>query len=363
MSQTVLDYRTPQPPALKPRGPITPIEAVFHVFSGVLLPTGCFLISASRYPLGPEWQMPEWKAYVGLIPSAACAWPFYPFLLFSMVSIARMVWAPKVAAESIWVRLGLYSGVILAFQFSMIQAICCVESTPSPIESIFEAFGLTVLATGGIFIAGLIVRFAGWLITLTLLAAATTIAILFQVWFFFIIAPLALAPAMTMVTCLTLSYLAFKFSRENRGSNYRLLLPAGWLAGYGLAWRTSIAMVMIEYSRLPKTAPNCYIATAAAKGHPRLVGARPGYGFLINDQLCHLKCAELVLHETFPRLHRLIRRVYDVVGPGLASKIRHPLLADFAYLTLKPVEWAVMLILRRVVPDAAALAKTLYGQL
>lgn len=44
-----------------------------------------------------------------------------------------------------------------------------------------------------------------------------------------------------------------------------------------------------------------------------------------------------------------MRRVYDYIGPRLARRLVHPLLADAAYLLLKPFEWLGWEIVRRSV--------------
>jgi hypothetical protein len=72
----------------------------------------------------------------------------------------------------------------------------------------------------------------------------------------------------------------------------------------------------------------------------------------VNCQLRTLKCTELVLMAIAPRLHRMIRKLYDVTGQRLAGKIRHPLLADAAFVTLTPMEWLAGMIMRRIVPDS-----------
>jgi len=45
------------------------------------------------------------------------------------------------------------------------------------------------------------------------------------------------------------------------------------------------------------------------------------------------------------RGHRVLRAVYNRVGPLLASMLFCPILADLAYLSLKPAEWTARLLL------------------
>ncbi len=82
----------------------------------------------------------------------------------------------------------------------------------------------------------------------------------------------------------------------------------------------------------------------------------------MNGQLQYLKLAEIALRTLAPRLHRACRGVYDIFGPAFAREIKSPFMADLAYLTLKPVEWAARAALGAIVPDADALARRLYAE-
>jgi hypothetical protein len=140
---------------------------------------------------------------------------------------------------------------------------------------------------------------------------------------------------------------------------------AAWLAAYIAAWRYDILKMFELYSALPTSPPDCYIATAAAQGHPRFVRSREvklanGKHLQINVQLQRLKCAELAILAVIPPLHTALRKMYDVVGKRLAKGIKYPLLADAAYLMLKPAEWMSFLTLRALVPEIDAISKTMY---
>jgi hypothetical protein len=88
----------------------------------------------------------------------------------------------------------------------------------------------------------------------------------------------------------------------------------------------------------------CFVATAAAKGHPRFVGSRidtnsAGVTVPITQQLITLKTFESLSKARRPRAHRALRYIYNRIGPPLAACIVHPTIADLAYLLLKPAEW------------------------
>ena len=64
--------------------------------------------------------------------------------------------------------------------------------------------------------------------------------------------------------------------------------------------------------------------------------------------------------STAPRLHAALRAVYDRFGPRLAASMTHPLLADVAYMAIKPAEWLATALLRTLLPRFDDLAALLY---
>jgi hypothetical protein len=147
---------------------------------------------------------------------------------------------------------------------------------------------------------------------------------------------------------------------------WQVLTVFTWLAAYLAAWRAAVVLMLQAYARLPTEPPgDCYIATAAARGHGRFVGSREvvchdGSTRRVNPQLAYFKCGELVLKATVPRLHETIRRVYDMLGPRVARLLIHPLVADIAYLALKPLEWLTRVALAVLVGDTSPVAQEMY---
>jgi hypothetical protein len=139
-----------------------------------------------------------------------------------------------------------------------------------------------------------------------------------------------------------------------------------WLGAHVIAWRYDILKMYELYAQLPPTPPpDCYIATAAARGHPAFVRAQrvqraDGTTLCVNAQLQWLKCAELALLAIQPRLHKRLRALYDVVGRPLAHTIENPFAADAAYLLLKPSERAAAFLLWLVVPEIHTIVEKMY---
>ena len=104
------------------------------------------------------------------------------------------------------------------------------------------------------------------------------------------------------------------------------------------------------YDTLPTEAPDCYIATAAAKGHPAFVQSWSNGGLSINQQLQRLKAVEIALQVSMPKIHGWLRKYYDIYGRYCARRIKNPYVADLAYLTLKPIEWCGWILLSIIVP-------------
>jgi hypothetical protein len=160
------------------------------------------------------------------------------------------------------------------------------------------------------------------------------------------------APGLTLASYLSVARVLLTY-RDGKKRGWWLWAP--WLGGYSAAWWGSVVFMLDAYSKLPRAAPSgCYVVTAAAGGHPWLVRSKrmirdDGSVAVMNAQLHRLKLAELFIAAAFPRMHRQLRSVYDRVGPPIARWVStHPVLCDLAYCSLKPLEWAVMLVVATI---------------
>lgn len=118
-----------------------------------------------------------------------------------------------------------------------------------------------------------------------------------------------------------------------------------WIAS--ALWSKSI------YSSLPDKAPdNCFIVTAAGRGHRRLVGPffdveHGGRRVQANNQLITFWKLEKSWREKAPFSHKQFRRVYNLLGPCAAATLRSPWLADLAFIALIPIECIASFINRK----------------
>ena len=79
--------------------------------------------------------------------------------------------------------------------------------------------------------------------------------------------------------------------------------------------------------------------------HPIRLGVRHGHKIIVNRQLCVANAFEQILMERVPKLHRLIRGLYDRLGFPLARCIRTALAADLVYIMMKPLEWIFLAVI------------------
>jgi hypothetical protein len=105
------------------------------------------------------------------------------------------------------------------------------------------------------------------------------------------------------------------------------------------------------YEALPEESHNCFVVTAASRGHRAVVGPlepveRHGRPRLANRQLRTFWAFEDLWARRSPASHRAMRRLYGSVGPALARRMRHPLVADLVFVALKPLEWGAQRALR-----------------
>jgi len=367
----VLGYASPAT-NIRPRPPIPGVVRFAGFTAGVLLPIVCFGFSFAGFPFGPDWQSGHFEDYVRLFLWARSAWPFFPLLIYSMLCMFRVCKNPQRNAVRPFYRLGIYGGIILAAQFCAIMVISFGGDLDEGAIRVIGAGAIATLIPAGLLgllnfcfrrfglarvwqvIAGIVGApiLVGLLISPNTVGAAIVGAGL---------SSLVIAPGWTLATYITVAILMRRRFPSDAGASMIFLLP-GWLTAYAATWALAIQQAIQAYHALPTTRPShCYIASAAARGHRRFVRARGTCdGAIVNDQLQRLKCGEIALATLVPRLHRVLRAIYDRIGPTMAAALVHPLLADLAYVLLKPAEWITLLLLRRTIKHFDHLVAGIY---
>jgi hypothetical protein len=361
-------------------------------FVGILLPIPCFLFASI---FKPEWKG-DGGAFAKLLIQPEVASVFYPLLLYSMGSLAALFWSKE---HNFWVRLGVYTGTILALQFTIVL----METEGNLIPSlVYLSLGAATLAFWYLIARNwsqntnahspiqtdeaqaemqadikqepfslsdrktwFYIGVVALLIVFAILNEKAFVSAISAVSSFAIFG-LLLAPFWCLFAYGWTSYClirAWEMPHLWEWTHYASI--AAWLAAYGVAWRFAFLKAVELYQKLPDEAPDCYIATAATNGHAAVVKSEmvtltDGNMMRVNPQLQRLKAAEMALKTGFPRLHRLLRKCYDQLGKPLARSIKKPWVADVAYLILKPIEWISCFILRRLIPQFDALTQKIY---
>lgn len=339
----------------------------------VVLPIISFALTSSGL-LAPEWQSGSLSDYVEIMLDGAVAIYFFPFLIYSMISIILLLVSQDRYAAYFPVRFGINTGRILALQYSLILIMSSYDifvwyslffwiiiSLPWLHQRLRnwlqERGALRHAKVGVIVVAGLLLYSQG---------GPGFFGVIIFLFAFSI-------PAIGPIICLVIASqvsnrLRKRFELREPESREKIIAAVLWGLPYMVAWRFAVVRTLELYAELPTTLPGCYIATAAARGKPSLVKSAPiklpgGKTLHINDQMRYLKCAELALRTIFPWGHRLCRRIYDHYGKLLSRKITTPTRAEFAYISLKPFEWGSRIVLKSIVPNIDEIATRLYSNI
>jgi hypothetical protein len=263
---------------------------------GIVIPVGVFLLAVV---LQPDWKGACHRGWVDCFHAGKLL--LCPVVLWAgaglyALSVAR---APNAAAWT-WVRWGVLNGAVVG-------GLCLVQGVATAGDSLLVA--------------------AGWGYAVPLYTTVWYAALAWRCW-------RGVQHPARQTGCALLPSLPF--------------------------WAASVVESQRLYRQLPDVAPNCFVVTAASRGHPALVGAcwrRGPDGRLhrVNAQLLAFRALEAVGRARWPAVHARCRRVYDVWGPRMAACVRRRWAADAAYLLLKPAEWVARAILRRAArPDPAS---------
>ncbi len=317
--------------------------------------------------LKPEWQDGNFSSYIELFLLPEASLWFFPLLAYAVLSYILLLWDTERYAKSFIIRLGIYTGTFLALQYSLLTVIALETDSffililaflsPLILNKIYRWSTLKweVALIQRLFLGfGILVLIASWILTEEFSAP------LFFLMLFFGVS----AAFWSFLIGLQAARWLWKH-HETKFSFARGLGIFAWLSAYAFALRFNILKMFELYNALPTEPPNCYIATAAANGHARFVGSREvtlanGKSMRVNRQLQRLKALEIAWVVVSAPSHRMMRRLYDVIGKRLATYIQNPILADIAYLILLPIELISFFILQSIIPEIQTLTERLY---
>jgi hypothetical protein len=331
----------------------------------------------------PAWQSGQMSAYASLILANEAIY-FSPFLAYAIGSFVFVLFAPDRAARHFAVRFGVYTGLLLCLQFILLALATLQDGNGNTRNQVLLALacglGGTIVPLGSGWGAIKIVRRWGtsWIWSLLgVLGLAFALIVVFaksplEIVYVAVGAPvivaLIAAPFWSLASYLGIS--VFVYRRCGGRPQYRLsdvMCLLTWLGAYLGTLRISVTQAIEQYAQLPPTPTrNCYVCSAAAHGHPALVGSRlhkspEGTMVAVNQQMRRLKAAELAVAVAAPGWHSAIRSIYDLIGPPLARLFSNRFVADLAYLLLKPAEWLACAALRALLQNFDDLASRLYS--
>jgi hypothetical protein len=308
------------------------------LFCIVILPIIFFVL---HYAIkdAPDWQGVE-NAHFQVFLSYKVTPYFYPFFLYSVLSGLLLIFRYNYYRKYFIIRWGIYTGTFLAFLYLFLGT-----------------FYLGLLLLGASAVA-IITWFLLLFLNRTLLhylififfVLAIFVSIIshgpfFSVFGLIFVLHLLGTPALAAFFGVLLILYLHRDKRPvlSEPLKEKFLISGIYSTLYGGTTYLAILKTIELYQQLPKIPPDCYIATAAAKGHASFVGSTTfplenHERFALNRQLQTLKCFELILKASSPRLHCFIRKIYNVYGKKAATKITSPWLADITYLSLKPLE-------------------------
>ncbi len=334
------------------------IELVVGVGAGLLVPPPALFLAMFLAPRGRDLPAPAFAAHA-FHPSVGFV--LLPLILWAMIALACAVARPAWFARRAWVWWGLKLGLVLSallgaialmafstlFGFTELGELVIVFMLITMwIAGSIMALMMTEIRTARSGEAAGILTAAIWVLAGAVIAVVPTVLRLSSL-------PLATL-IVTVGVCwpgMAHGYMLWRLRLLRERKPAGAMLPWVWSLGAGGLTAATIALAIRRHAMLPETTPAlCFVVSAAARGHRRLVGSMPVHaGVVLNRQLRTLICAELALAYVAPRLHRALRQGYNRVGPALARQIRHPLAGDVAYLCLKPLEWLAALGLRTLV--------------
>ncbi|QDU58451.1 DUF6688 family protein [Aeoliella mucimassa] len=329
----------------------------WFVLWGMVAPVG-FLFAAGGYGGIDMWQSGQFGVYcILLYEFAAMIW-VYPLIAFSTAGLAYQTFRDREQPVPLWVSIAVLTGAFLWLELYVVWCGGVGYEMEGPATWVFTTLftcplvgviGIQPLIALGVIAKGSqATEDANALKWYTVVLVLSGIGML--VGFFVVLFACAFCAApLALVTYLYAS----KEILKSLGARWRvsistLLLVFTWLSANFAAWRLAVLAAIESYNRLPTEPPSgCFIVTASAHGHRTLVGSQDmGHAFPVTRQLQRLKAAEILLATTLPGTHRGLRKVYDCVGPPLARMICNRWLADLSYLMLKPLEWAMLGLLR-----------------
>jgi hypothetical protein len=347
--------------------PLTRKMKALLAYVGILVPIGSFLLASQGMPDAAGWQTGRLNQKISFVLTAEAGFVLYPFMLIAMGCLTYYLIYDNTRPTRTAGRLVLFGGVLLTLFYTITLWLVLCRSVGTWLMLVVCQLGLSAIVLGVPVVSrriplripssvkiGLLVLLLLGFLAASLIDPRGTLGLTFGITVGFpIVASLVCGPVW--------AFLAYGFVSLRMAHDPRVRPSTNavdWIAGTAnliamiAAIPLSIRLSWMHYSTLPTQPPpgNCYVVTAAARGHRRFVGAwvetHQGETIVLNQQLQRLQMFEFGLADRWPGGHRVLRRAYNRLGPTMAACLRNPWLADVAYLSLKPIEWCAAIAMR-----------------
>jgi hypothetical protein len=334
-----------------------------------ILPIASFVIY-SAWLIGPDWQSGRLSDYTGIMLNGEVSWFFYPFLIYAIISYALLLYSfPRFSHYSV-IRFGIYSGTVLSLQYTILLFVPFPDDGDVTsilfvffIPLFFAMIYLKSIEKIGVKRTNILTALLLLILIILLFNAMEGLSLLMGVLVLIFLS----GPFWNLILFSQATISLLRFYKLSQTYNFKQGLGALlWLSAYIAAWRFAVLKTLDIYAALPTSPPpDCYIATAAAKGHPKMVKSEliqmQGGIARVSPQLRYFKCAELALMTLFPSVHQICRWMYDRVGSRLARFVRCAFVADIVYVSLKPAEWSARFVLKMMIPDLEVVSYRVYA--
>ncbi|MEL6106190.1 MAG: DUF6688 family protein [Planctomycetota bacterium] len=362
------------------RRPIGQLETVVLFYCGLVAPVFAHLFLVPTLTGDIRYQTGLLRDQYGFVLTFGALIWMYPLILFSLASFCATVLDLDHTGREFWARLGLSTSIPIGVLYHIAVVVRFGLEPAWLIGYHLAPLAIWLLGWGYVkfiiwvtpnrraaWLYGLTILFGGLTLITTLVVIGTrersyfsllVIPFLLFFWGSLIYSPLLMLSSHGWL----IARVHTRHSSARRLSLRWLMSWVTWLGCLFAACRYAVSTSLDEYSRLPLQDPgSCFVATAACRGHRRLVGSREvARGYWLSPQLQRLKAFEIAMQALLPGFHRVIRQLYNTFGPVMARRVTSRWAGDCCYLLLKPAECIAVICLFLLLRIDVRLIERLY---
>jgi hypothetical protein len=100
----------------------------WRLFFAVVVTVLALLCFIAVNILKPEYQSGRFVDYISLFLAFDSSWVFLPLVAYSSASLLLLFFSPLQYANKFWIRLGIYTGALLTFQYVILTFLALLET-------------------------------------------------------------------------------------------------------------------------------------------------------------------------------------------------------------------------------------------